>query len=228
MSKRGIGRSVVGLLLIALALAGCCGDGEAEPIGEAAVENRFATPEALIEGIRAALTAFPFDNVAFFDMCYGETEWQERYIASQRLFYEQSQILEEAMVEAFGERYSTVDDPFPAWPIDEVQILENDDQRAVVLCSARPRSESRRGATDARLYAVRIGDRWWVSGYTWEYIEELRTINPDTLADMDDGSRRLRDLHTTFAARIRAGEFATAEEAREARDAFVFGPLGEE
>jgi hypothetical protein len=228
MSRRGIGTSALGLLLIALALAGCGGDGEAEPTAEAGVENRFATSEALIEEIRAALMAFPSDNVAFFDMCYGETEWQEQYIASQRLFYGQSQILEEAMVETFGERYSPVDDPFPPWPVDEMQILEDDGQRAVVLCSSRPRSESRRGATDARLHAVRIGDRWWVSGYTWEYIEELRSLSPDVLADLADGSRRLRDLHTAFAARIRAGEFATAEEAREARDEFVFGSFGGE
>jgi len=64
------------------------------------------------------------------------------------------------------------------------------------------------------LHLVKIGYRWWISCYTFEYtMSEKEKVEDAELAPM---KKAMAVVGREIEPRIRAGEFASAEEARDA------------
>jgi len=213
-SRAGSGRAtwLIGIASLLLAvLPASCSDDDA-PSGLAQLTADFTTAEALIEHIRTVLSQVPEDRNSFYDLVYAENEWQRQNHQLIVLLNEPRQILDSACLSAFGQLWSGSGSG-RTWPIEAMEIVSNDGSRAMVHCSDDYRD-------NWPLQLVRIGEEWRVSGYTWEQmppsIQEAPTL--DDLARLLPRVRALHDSRMKLVARIKAGEFATIEEAQRAAD----------
>jgi hypothetical protein len=221
-------RRLTVLLALAVLLPAGCGGGDRKSDETAAQDPvstaQRPTPEALLGALRAALNASPPKYDAFHDLWYAENEAQRKFLEVERLAHDYVQILDAAMMDRFGERWSSIEDPFPIWPVDEMRIVTSERDRAEALCSDRPRGESRQGRRDLRLYMVRIGDEWFASGFTWEYRPDFPAADSIIYEERMMGyQRQHRDLAIEYADLIRSGAFDTP---RDARRGFI--PFAEE
>ena len=203
---------------IILLLASC--QGQTESPAPASATSTSATAEALLETVRSMLLTSPPDTVGFLDLVYAETPLQERIIRWERLSHEPSQVCNMALAERFGV-YSSVAEPFPIWPVDKVTVTSDQAGRAEVSCSDRPR-EGRTGREDRILYLVKLNDRWWISGYSFEYLDDYSPEVVDSALEFIERLAVIRQSRAVeFADAVRAGRFSSFSEAKAARLSFL-------
>jgi len=213
------------ILITTLLLVGLCGCGGDEQGSSeapaAAAPGKYATPEAVLAEVERLLSRKPPDTRGFYDLVYAENELPKRIMRSNAMFVA-GQIKSEALYEQFG-KWTWIEDPFPVWPIDEMRIIEKSDARATAECVGYPRSEPfERPVAREVMHLVRIDDRWWVSGYSWEYVEESKwDAALRTLERQEASIERYRQKAERFAELVRSGRFATFEEANEAWTEFL-------
>ena len=200
------------LLFIAIVLSlNACGNGEAEDTAARTptVDPRFASADTLVDYFNSIPSLGNDAGPAFVELLYAETPFQEQFLSNLRIGID-LHWAEVAMYERFG---TTLRDD------GEGDLL----QRSIRARASAPSVEGLRATADmidgenrsrSPLYLVRIGDRWWISCYTFEY----------TMSDRDKAEQaELAPIHEAMAAagravapRLRSGEFATANEARAA------------
>ncbi|MEE8154686.1 MAG: hypothetical protein V3T53_06960 [Phycisphaerales bacterium] len=68
---------------------------------------------------------------------------------------------------------------------------------------------------DGRIYLVKIGERWWVSGYTLEY-DPLQETDPQSMAKSEAYGGLYAAVSPGLVQRLQGGEFATIQQFRAA------------
>jgi hypothetical protein len=193
------------LIALGLCFSGCSEKPEA-PAAPAAVDPRFATAAALLAHYNSITTREPVDIVAAYDLCYAENDFQRRYIdASRRMlpFCE----LDRLMFEKFGECFD---------PKRKAHLLAPD-QPASMTRDAEQRAEAKFIDSEGdpeTLHLVRVGDRWWVCGFTFEYEPQMEEYKQNM-----DGLERLTDALVAAAPTviegIKSGQITSAKKARD-------------
>jgi hypothetical protein len=193
-----------------LTLSGC-GGAESEAVAqEPQVDPRFATADALLAHYNSIATRDPVNPDAMMELMYAETPAQQQFINLASLMMPLAK-LDHAMFEQFGECLEPKDKRHQLSPDEPARMSKREDSR----CQAEFTDHAGDKIT---LYLVRVGDRWWVSGYTFEYDPDIqRTMKEST--DLSKYEQELQTIGTvaqSLIARIRASEFKTADEARKA------------
>ncbi len=211
-------------LAAVLSCAGCGGQPDAPVPAVAAVDPRFASAEALLDHYNELTVDRPLiDPVALMDLMYAANELQERLLRMVRNFIPSVE-LDQAVWERFGEaltprqRLGKPVETAPLAPNPRPAVFtENTGDRALAR-------EFNADGTETRLYLVRVGDRWWVSGYGFEYRPEFTS----TFADLDKGEQFLKRVGSVAAGitqRVRAGEFTSVDEVRKAFGVALIGAV---
>ncbi len=163
----------VGLLL--LAVAGC---GESEPpdqpLEPQQTDSRYTSAEALIDHYNSFATTDPVNFSEYVKLLYAESDLQERLVNSYRMMISVTS-LSSAVRQRFNE--SLVEDSYNF-------TTEPNKSSARLVEDSGDRAQATYVNTigrDAHLYLVKIGDRWWVSGYTLEY-DPLEDTDPQAMA----------------------------------------------
>lgn len=183
-----------------------CSDSKKSDSSEAQrplVDPRFASAEATLDHYNSVVTSGPkVDVSAIISMFYAETPLQQRLL---RLYNASIPImdLDEACWETFGVGYLSTSKEPPRTPARE---------RAVMTEGGADRAKARHRENDGRtvdLYFVRIGDRWWLSGYTLEYDPEfdMKGVDPDRF---EQGIAHFASAAQRVTAEIRAGKWKDA------------------
>lgn len=145
-----------GLLL--LAVAGC---GESEPPDQSLepqqTDSRYTSAEALIGYSNSLTQADPVDFGEWTKLLYKENDLQQRLIQVYKTALPVLD-LSTAVRQRFNDSLIDDSDNYTTKPSREpARIVEHDGERAeAVYVDAT--------GLDGRLYLVKIGDRWWVSG----------------------------------------------------------------
>jgi hypothetical protein len=195
-----------------LLILAACGSESSPTVADDAAsrDTRFTTAEELVNEIRRITRPGQADHHAYLDLVYAETEAQEDWMRFIREFPVPRADCDQAARERFGT--GIYHDPREAslWTLTDVELVESDGQRATVS------STNMNGDEDQELQLVKVGDRWWISGYTWEL---LPTFDAAEIAELAVQAAGLGAKLEKVAERIRAREFESAEEASEAFDA---------
>lgn len=164
----------------------------------------FPTPTALIDRFNELNAEIPPRLPEIVKLYHAENPLQQkwlRWLANSAAFYP----LDKAMYEAFGEGWVPVKQrPTPA---QLTNLTEERAEAAFTNSSGQPSS----------LQMVRLGPTWMISGFTLEY--GVKTPDPDALVEKLIKSNADASWVPDFVRRLRAGEFKSAQEAREARRA---------
>lgn len=207
-------------LLIAIVLSlNACGSSEPDDAVSQTptVDPRFATAESLIEYYNTIDKTSPEYLSQSLDLYYAETPLQEkiyRYFHNAAIHVEFLNELKDYFGEAL-ERYNreeVLGEPIPTniketplpkkWP--PATITEHSGERARAV-----QKSPYQGTEKMRL--VKVGTRWWISGYTWEY-EELRDVSEETLDELLDHNAKELSAQQQLLPRLRAGKFKTPKE----------------
>lgn len=169
------------------------------------VDPRFASADALLKYYNQVVTQQPkVDSRELLSLMFAETPLQERLLA---LYRDSLPLLEldDACWEQYGAGLSPSADEPPFEPArHRATMTESDKDRAK---ATRRRNDGSR----AEIYLVRLGNRWWISGYTYEYD---RRFKPDK-ESLDDFERRIRYLAAVapiVTADVRSGKWKEAGE----------------
>ena len=208
------------LLLIAIVLSlNSCGSSEPEDAVSQTptIDPRFATAESLIEyynTIDRTSTEYLSQTI---DLYYVETPLQDkiyRYLHDAVIRVEFLNELKDHFGESLerynweevlGEPMTTEikETPLPRkWP--PASITEHSGDRAKAV-----QKGPYQGAETMHL--VKVGTRWWISGYTWEY-EELKDVSEETLDEVLDHNAKQLSAQQQLLPRLRAGTFKTPKE----------------
>ncbi len=196
------------LLLSALAIvpAGCGGDEPAaveQPLPQ--VDPRFVSAEALVAHYnQLASEAEIVDARSVMALYYAETDVHRGLIDVSTQFISMLEY-DLAMWEQFGQGITPrKDGPRLARNQKPARITEPGDERAVVAYT--------NGLGESKaLQLVKVGERWWISGYTLEHDPEVAPMS--SLPEKFGGVLPNAAVAPSVTARIRNGEFATAAEA---------------
>jgi hypothetical protein len=206
----------VSAALLITAIPGCSKDESASAQElQPAVDPRFATAEALLAYFNSLNTQLPPDALELAAICYAENEFQSKYVETIRRggasdYYQ----LDKAMYERFGEPLLDYAAFKRRWPKRcTPAVIERTYDRRVEGSFKDEDGEKR------PLHLVQIGERWWVSGYTFEY-----RIKEADRASAEFGIELMLSLSSSsnheylqpIIANIRNGQYATAKEARAA------------
>lgn len=188
-----------------LVMPGCSGEEEASAAESVpVVDPRYASADALV-GHYNELAQKPIPDIRrIFTLLYAENDQQQRMIH----FYQEAIPtieLDQVIWEQFGRGLFTPSGDAPLAPDKEpARIVERSPQRA--------RAEYRESdGGKADLYLVQVGERWWISGYTLEYDEELKSLREE----IDEAERMIKYMGPVapdIARRVRAGEFRSPDE----------------
>jgi len=200
-------------------LLNACGSSESEEAATQTptVDPRFATAESLIEyysSIDKTSTEYLSRSIELY---YAETPLQEkiyRYFKSAVIHADLHNELKDYFGEAF-ERYGweeVLGGPMPTeiketpptkrWP--PATITEHNGDRAKAVQKS-PYS----GSEKMRL--VKVGTRWWFSGYTWEY-DEMKNMSEEALDTVLAHNEKEIIAMKQLRVRLKAGEFKTPRE----------------
>lgn len=206
-APRTMSRVVTRLILcpaVMLILFACGGSDPAANAqsSEPEVDPRFASAEALIDHFndlnRGEVINF-HDEIALY---YAENDFQQRIIGALR-YMAFTQDLQNACQRRFGMPLG------PSWDFytENAKLTQVEGERARALATGET-------ATERELYLVKIGDRWWLSGYTFEYSDEYS--DPVGLEFMESSAHWLERFVPRIVQRIENGDFSSVEEVREA------------
>ncbi len=200
------------LLFIAIVLSlNACGNSEPEDTAAQTptVDPRFARADTLVDYFNSLPSLGNNAGPAFVELLYAETPFQEQFLNNLRVGID-LHWAEVAMHERFG-----------------TTLREGGEgnyfQRPIQTRGSAPSVDGLRATADFvagekrrrdALHLVKVGDRWWISCYTFEY----------SMSDRDKAEEaELAPMHEAMAAagravapRLRAGEFATVDDARAA------------
>lgn len=169
------------------------------------VDPRFASADALLEYYNRVLTQQPkLDSREYLSLMFAETPLQERLLA---LYRDSLPLLEldDACWEQYGVGLSPGADEAPFAPArHRATMTESDNERA----KARRR---RNDGSGADIYLVRLGNRWWISGYTYEYDRRFKP-DKESLDDLERRTRYLAAVAPIVTAEVRSGKFKGAGE----------------
>ena len=200
------------LMAILVGIAAGCGgksdDSGANPAASA-VDPHFATAEALVEYFNSLTTREPVDDATVLSLFYAENDLQQRLIELNRISLP---LL--AVGAAMHERFQAPVDPtdpkaFISLPNEPAKIVDRSDQRAAAEYKNWDKSIE-------KLQLVKIGNRWWFSGYTYEHHPAYKAAKPEQLTLVEMGTRAMAAVAPSIAARVRTGELRTAEDTRKA------------
>lgn len=202
--QRPAGISSVPIVLIGSLLTACGGEAEPEVIAPP-VDPRFASAEALVDYCNSLTAREPIDFAALYDTFYGETELQRRFITASRAFLPMLDLMRQVETrfgESLGQSTAELDEMTSQGP---ARIVEHTGQRALAAYD---------DPTASTMYLVLVGDRWWVSGYTFEYdpaAPEFQELLPamEAMADI------FQQLSTDLSQRLNQGEFESIDEFRQ-------------
>jgi len=203
------------LIAIVLSLNACDSSEPEDAVSQTpTIDPRFATAESLIEyynTIDRTSTEYLSQTI---DLYYVETPLQDKIY---RYFHDaviRAEFLNE-LKDHFGEsldRYNweeVLGEPMPTnieerppptkWP--PATITEHSGDRAIVV-----QKDPYQGAAKMRL--AKVGTRWWISGYTWEY-EQLKDVSEETLDEVLDHNAKQLSAQQQLRPRLRAGTFKT-------------------
>ncbi len=193
-------------IAIIVLLSACSGE---EPdlvvIQPAPVDPRFASADALLDYYNQVVMQQPkVDPREVFSLMFAETPLQERLVAVARESLPLME-LEDACWEQYGVGLSPGADESPFAPArHRATMTESDNDRAK---ATRRRNDGSR----AEIYLVRLGKRWWISGYTYEYDRRFKP-DKESLDDLERRTRYLAAVAPIVTAEVRSGKFKGAGE----------------
>ena len=201
---------MVSAVLVAGALTGCGENGETAAIEQPPVDPRYATAEALLDHVNSLLGQTPIDFPGFLELVYPESEYQNRLVQSIRaripLFH-----LEVAVQQAFGQPTNPAS---PDWMRQEARGPARIGEHTGERVTAEFRDWD--GASK-RLYLVKVGSRWWVSGFTFEYDPD-EDATEEMIAELRLAFKAFASVAPGLRQQIAEGEFATIDELQTALD----------
>ena len=191
-------------ITIIVLLSGCSSE---EPVVNQPppVDPRFASADALLATFNEIITQPRVDPYAWIDLFYAENDLQRRLLACLRELIPLDN-LEQTVYEKFGEHFRPDRKSPPFAPDKPSSIIEYNDQRAIA------EGINTDGET-YKTYFVQVGDRWWISGFTFEY-DPKRKVGIEGL----DAFERLVEMIAPAAPavlnNIESGVITSVEEAR--------------
>ena len=193
-------------ITIIVLLSACSSeDPESVAIQPPPVDPRFASADALLEYYNRVLTQQPkLDSREYLSLMFAETPLQERLLA---LYRDSLPLLEldDACWEHYGAGLSRGADESPFEPArHRATMTESDNDRAT---ATRRRNDGSR----AEIHLVRLGKRWWISGYTFEYDRRFKP-DKESLDDLERRTRYLAAVAPIVTAEVRSGKFEGAGE----------------
>ncbi len=146
-------------------------------------------------------------------LLYAENDLQGRLIQGYKAALPVLE-LSAAVRQRFNESLIEDSDNFTTKPTRVLaRIVEHDGERAEgVYVDAAGR--------DGRLYLVKIGDRWWISGYTLEY-DPLENTDPQAMAKSEAYVGLYAAISPGLLQRLQGGEFETIQQFRAAVSAAI-------
>lgn len=211
------------LIGVALLLGGCGTDQDTDAeASRPQVDQRYATADALLAYVNELQTREPIDVQTMVSLMYAENDGQREMIdvltdsvPVMQMEYEMHQRFGRGLMSGSG-------DP-PLRPESPGRMIEHDSQRA------RAEYESHDGDIES-MHFVKIGDRWYISGYTLEYsphIDSFRNTPPAERESFRDFAAVARDI----LPNLRNGEYESIEDvqiamtqAAQRRGLFPSGP----
>lgn len=165
------------------------------------------TAQSLLSAFQAMYTSTPPDMEGIIGLIHAENDAQESWIQ-----YLQGRVLlarlDRESLARFGETVRGSQTLVMVWPVDSMEIEKESDDRVDVRCTED-------GARPVTLYLVRVDDRWWISGYSFEHHRAHQDVDIGKLAQAVESTRSEVER---VINRLRAGEFANLEELRAAID----------
>ncbi len=205
--------SLPSTLILVATLSGCGGDStdSARAASESAIDPRFASADALIAYYnKLTYEAELIDLRAVLELYYPENDLQSQMVRILKLLIPVHD-LGAAMWEQFDEGMNPDTRISPVAPHREATVLTERNGERVLA-----REVDAEGETNT-LHLVQIGDRWWLSGYTLEYGDDFtRSVAEDRMNLVEQTFRDLGPIASSFAPRVRRGEFSSAKQARDA------------
>ena len=219
-SSRRVGHSIIVAILTAVTLIlNACGDDEDEDASAAqeSVDPRFATAQALLDHFNTLNTRLPPDIANLIPLYHIETDFQRKRLQLLQQSLGPVYDFEVAMYARFGEAFV---------PANRSKTRACTPAVMRVFGEQRAEGEYKdRWGKIRPLHLIKVGDRWWVSGYTLEY--EIDTDRRELVEDVTDfmidlGSTQIEtDYLRPLVVRVQSGEFKDAEDARKAFSALV-------
>ncbi len=198
------------LLLIAIVISlNACGGSEPEETTAqtTTVDPRFATAEAMLETYNQIITQPRVDPYAWLELFYIENETQKAMLEAVRADFPYLE-LDQVVFEHFGECLNPKMKTAPFAPDLPAVMTESNGQRSIA------------NGIDADgdkyiVHLVQIGDRWWISGYTLEYL----SWGKRSIQEHEESARFnafVSDASIIIKQRVIAGEITTVDQARKA------------
>lgn len=206
---RAAAMAVVGIFM--LSLAACSGEnsgGEqsaSASTAAATVDPRFASAEALLQYCNQITTTDPVNPAAQIELVYAENELQQQLLRFMRSVIPITD-LDRRMFEKFRE----------GWIPGNTKPMTAPDKPAVMISndSSRAQAEYQNDKGEPQtLQLVKIGDRWWVSGYTYEYDPKMSEMLPN-LDAMERLINSIIPYVPSAIADIEAGRLTSAQQVR--------------
>jgi hypothetical protein len=173
------------------------------------VDPRFASAESLLTHYNSITTRDPVDSNSAFELFYAENDLQRRYIDATRKMTPVAE-LDYLMFQTFGEGWLTTRKKPMLAPDQPAKMTKVDAQRAEArFVDSEGKSKN--------LMLVKVGDRWWVSGYSIEHDRDKEV--QESLKQIDQLDRISTELGAAapkIAAQIRDGTIKSAKDARQA------------
>jgi hypothetical protein len=207
-------RSFTLLLLCGIAwTATGCGSQDDQPSSQASADPRFVSAEALIEHLNRVILSHPVDAGEFESLFYAENDKQRDLLGifSASLMTIE---LDRAMLDRFDELFDEAAGPNGL----EYKFA----QPARLYRPGTDRAEAR--AVDWldeawNFHLVKISDRWWISGYTFEYDPLWQELDEE-MVKLIPYIRLMRNLTRAVSGdlgrRTKKGEFDTGQAVRRA------------
>ncbi len=206
-------RRVVFVLGIVCVMSGLCGCSSNDDSGAAAEQNvssvdpTRASARALFDHIQSICNQERPDAEAYYALVHTETPKQQTWMAFVNNALLPRNRFAKACYERFGEH--PPGGQAMVWEIDTSTWKKEEADRVEIECT------NDHGVTSP-LHLVRLGEQWWISGYTFEYAKHIGFDEPG-FEMMTNSLPGIGPYIDRVTARVRNGEFATLEEAEEAQ-----------
>lgn len=210
MAHRTSGRIVAASCVLAIAaigLSGCGGSPQPAAPEAPAVDPRYATAEALVEHYNGCMTRPPRDLRTMKGLVYAENEIQRQALAIMDMM-----VVTQEFARAFEARFN---EPWSR-QLSESDKKADQPARLTRVDAQRADGEYVSGKGEkSKLMLVKVGDRWWISGYTYEYDPEFRKAFPQgDVAKAAAAVKLFVDVIANVHARMNNNEFATGQAVR--------------
>lgn len=170
------------------------------------VDLRFATAESLVAHITSLTERDNPDFRAYYDLFYPETPAQEAWDQFADEYILPTFEFELEVYKQFGEEADVEIAKFAHYRTKNLRLIENSEPRAKAVFDSEVRDNK-------EIHLIKVGNRWWVSGYTWEYNP---IFNEAKVLEASQSSIGLKIYIDQIIRHLKEGTFQTAEAAREA------------